>query len=273
MHNNLRIVSDNAADRATITTTPSAVAGLGVEHLGTEIRAEVCRFLSNTVQIVAVLDELQGVSCVAIPACNLSSRSRMRVRGYDAAEGGNERFDTGWRYAAPGVIGANWDPSQDLNINVFGDGQATVAMWFTLVAVRRLVIDIEDELREHIDISRLVIGRHWEPKYNPAYGAALGFEDASTNTRAESGDIRTDLGEIRRVLNLPMEAIDSTDRHRATGILRLGLGRRHFISVLPEHTDVSLEQDWMMYAVLRQLGDVSYFAPNLHQTNFQFQEW
>lgn len=273
MHNNLRIVSDNAADRATITTTPSAVAGLGVEHLGTEIRAEVCRVLANAVQIVVVLDALQAIGCVAIPACNLSSRATMRVRGYDAEVGGELRIDTDVQYAAPGVNLGHWDPSQNLNVNAFGDGPATVAAWFQHVPLRRIVIDIEDPLREYIDLSRLVIGRYWEPKYNPAYGAALGFEDSTTNTRAESGDIRTDLGTQHRILTLPMEWVDATDRHRVTGILRQGLGRRHFVSVTPDGSDVGLEQDYMLYGVLRQLGDVAYTAPTLHQTQFQFQEW
>lgn len=270
---NLRIVSENLADTATITTTPGAEIGLGVDFLKTDIKAEVCRVIDDAVQITAVLESVRGVACVALPACNLSSESTIRVRVYDEVSDGNLVVDTGVKYAAPGINIAYWNPSQDLNANVFGSHPATVAVWFELVAAGRVVIDIADPLRTYIDISRLVIGRYWEPKYNPGYGASLAFEDSTTTTRAASGDLRTERGTLHRVLTLPMEWVDAADRHRVSMLLRRGLGHRHFVSVMPGHSDVGLEQDWMLYGTLRQLSSVAYFAPGLHQTNFQFQEW
>lgn len=270
----MRIVSNNVADNATIAITPSPVAGMDVGNLKTENKHEICRVADNAATITVTLDKVQETGCVAFPSCNLSSRAKMRVRVYDELIGGDERHDSGFVYVAPGVNQWSWNPSQNLNINVFGDYPATVAMWHKHVATGRIVIDIEDELISHIDISRLVIGRYWEPIYCPAYGLSWGMDDSTTNTRSESGNIITDGGNSHRIFRLPMDAVDKRDRHRVTGLLRQGIGKRHFISVTPDNkNDVGFEQDFMMYGVLSNPGDIAYFAPGMHQTQFVFEEW
>lgn len=271
---NLRIVSDNAADRATLTTTPSAVTGLGVSHLRTDIKSQLCRVMGDTVQIVATWADAEPIGCVAIPSCSLSASAVIRVRCYADAAGTDEVYDSGELDAAPGVTLASWDFTQDINVNAFWGGPATVAVWLNNhVMAERVVIDITDPDASRIDIARLVVGRWFELTYQPAYGSAWGIEDTSSNTRAESGDIKTDAGTQHRSLSLDLGWVHAADRHRVAQIMRQGIGKRHFVATFPDAPDVGLEQDWMLYGVLRQPSDAAFFAPGLHQTVFQFQEW
>lgn len=266
----LRILSDNLADVATVTATPTPVVGLGLGNLKTDIKSQVCRFMSDTVEIEANWSEGQSIGCVGIPTCNLSQDSTIQVQVYDGLD---LVHDSGELYAAPGIILDNWDFTQELNINAFWDGPATVGVWFDHVYGDRVVVTINDPLVDHIDISRLVIGPYFEPVYNPAYGSSFGIEDLTRNTRAESGDIKTYSGTKHRVLTLDMGWVFKADRHRFAHIMRQGIGKRHFVSVNDGSAQVGKVQDWMLYGVLRQVADMAYIAPGLHQTQFQIQEW
>lgn len=266
----LKILSENIADSASITATPEPVEGLGIGNLKTDIKSQVCRFLSNSIEIVAEWAEGQSIGCVGIPSCNLSQDSLVQVLVYDEGE---LVHDSGELYAAPGIIMGNWDFTQDLNINAFWDGPSTVGVWFDHVYGNRVEIIISDPLVEYIDMSRLVIGPYFEPVYSPAYGSAFGIEDATRNTRAESGDIKTYEGSKHRVLTLDMAWVFKADRHRFAHVMREGIGKRHFVSAIDGVAQVGLTQDWMLYGVLSQTSNIAYLAPGLHQTQFQIQEW
>lgn len=268
----LRIVSDNAADRATLTATDAA-PGMGPEWLQTDIKDEACRILASEGAITATWPEPVGIDCVALPAWNGSSSSEIRVRVYAGPTGDEPAWDSDWTWAAPGPVLAHWDFHQPLNVNSFAYGATVTAVWVPNIAGRRVVIDLRDPERDFLDISRLVIGTAFIPRYSSSYGSGFGVLDTTTNTRAASGDIRTSAGPRRAVLNLDLNVIDAADRHLAARILRAGIGRRHFVAEVTQSPDVSLRQDYMLYGVLRSLSDMPFVAPGLHSTQYQFEEW
>lgn len=266
----LRIISNNVADQATLSAANTA-AGMGAEWLKTDIKDEACRINSGTGAIVATWLDRVGIDCVALPAWNGSSESKIRVRIYELTSGGTLLWDSSWQWAAPGPVMDNWDFHQPLNVNSFAYGATVTAVWVPNISGRRVVIDLQDPQRTFLDISRLVIGTAFTPRYSSSYGSSFGVQDMSSNSRAASGDIRTDTGPRNTTLNLDLNAIDEADRHMAARILREGVGRRHFVAEVVESDDVSLRQDYMLYGVLRALGDMPFIAPGLHAAQYQFE--
>lgn len=76
---NLRIIYDNAADRATL-SAPNAVANLGAAYLKTNIKSQVCRSTGKTLTINAAWATPEQIGGVALPFCNLSATATMRFR-------------------------------------------------------------------------------------------------------------------------------------------------------------------------------------------------
>ena len=77
--NHLRILTDNAADRATISVAGTA-AGMGADKLKTDIKGEVCRVLGTSCSITLAWASLETAGAVVIPASNLGPSSTIRAR-------------------------------------------------------------------------------------------------------------------------------------------------------------------------------------------------
>jgi hypothetical protein len=139
----LRIITNNVADTATITVANTA-SDMGASKLKTDIKGEVCRILSGTASIVLTWPTLETIGAVVIPASNLGPSSTIRVMAYLDSGGTTLLADTGVLWAAPGTVLENWDFSQDLNVNAFTDGiGAITACYFeSQVACRKMVINI-----------------------------------------------------------------------------------------------------------------------------------
>ena len=97
----MRIISDNAADRATLTAANTA-AGLGADNLKSDIKGQVCRVLASSASLVATWSANETVGAVVIPASNLQAASTIRVRAYSDTAGTTLLHDTGAKPAAPG---------------------------------------------------------------------------------------------------------------------------------------------------------------------------
>ena len=77
--NNMRILYDNAADRATVTASSTAGA-LVAANLLTDRKSEVWRATGSTASIYAVWPSGATMQAVALPFCNLSPTAMLRVR-------------------------------------------------------------------------------------------------------------------------------------------------------------------------------------------------
>ena len=268
----IRIITDNAADRATITVANTA-AGMGSDKLKTDIKGEVCRVLASSATITLIWPKLETVGAVVIPASNLGPSSTIRVRAYLDEAGTQLLADSGVKWAAPGTILENWDFSQALNVNAFTDGVAPITACYLpeQVACRRVVIDITNPDNTFIDMSRIITGGYHAPKYGASYGASIGVNDLTQNTRTASGDIKSDWGPRNSTLQFDLGWIDNTDRERVRQLISRGVGKFLFISLLAEHDDPVLERDYSVYGKPSQAGSMSFSAFNLHNTTFQIE--
>ena len=268
----LRIITDNAADRATITVANTA-AGMGSDKLKTDIKGEVCRVLASSATITLIWPKLETVGAVVIPASNLGPSSTIRVRAYLDEAGTQILADSGVKWAAPGTILENWDFSQALNVNAFTDGVAPITACYLpeQVACRRVVIDITNPDNTFIDMSRIITGGYHAPKYGASYGASIGVNDLTQNTRTASGDIKSDWGPRNSTLQFDLGWIDNIDRERVRQLISRGVGKFLFISLLAEHDDPVLERDYSIYGKPSQAGSISFSSFNLHNTTFQIE--
>lgn len=262
---NLTILAYNVADSATL-TVPSTAAGMGAANLKTDIKGEVCRVLANTATITVDWAALTTVNAVVIPASNLGPSSTIRVRAYLDAGGTTLLADTGVKYAAPGTVLQNWDFSQTLNVNSFSDGITAITACYLpeTVAVRKIVVNITNPDNTFIDISRLVIGNSQEFTYTADYGASVGILDMTKNSRAASGDIRSEWGPKAPTLEFDLTWVVDVDRPRLRQILGRGIGKFLFVSLLPEHGEPTLERDFSIYGKLTQPAGMSFAQYNLH---------
>lgn len=270
--NKLRLLTKNIADTATI-SVPSTVSGMPASNLKTDIKGEVCRILGSTASITLEWPALETVGVVAIPISNLGPSSTIRLRAYLDAGGTTLLEDTGEKFAAPGSILENWDFSQGLNVNAFTDGIGafTSCYFSSQVACRKLVIDINNPDGTFIDIPRLVVGGYQGVQYNADYGATIGTLDMTKNSRAASGDIKTDWGPKSNLLQFDLSWVSNADRERIRQMIARGVGSYIFMSLFPENPDPVLERDYCIYGKPVQPGSMSFSNYNLHSTNIQIE--
>lgn len=268
----LRILYDNAADRASLSAENTA-AGSGVANLKTDIKGQVCRVLGPTAQIVLSWSALTSVGAIVLPSTSLGPSSVIRVQAYaDAAE---EVLleDTGDRWAAPGAILANWGFTQPLNVNQFAYSfPPTTAVYLQQhQAVRRVVITLTDPAAAFIDMSRLIVGPYVSPKYNASYGQADGIVDMSKNSRAASGDLKTDIGPKARTMSFSLDHINDADRARVQQIVEMGIGRFMFVSLTPESSDPVREREKSIYGKLSQPSSMRWTYHATHSAEFSIE--
>ena len=268
----LRILTDNAADRATISVAGTA-AGMGADKLKTDIKGEVCRVLSGTASVVLTWPTLETIGAVVIPASNLGPSSTIRVRAYSDVAGTTLLSDTGEKWAAPGPIFENEDFTQPLNVNLFAEGTAPITACYLPQheAVRRIVIDLSDPAATFIDLSRLIVGGYHQPECAPSYGAQVGTSDMTKNTRAASGDIKSDWGPRASTMQFDLSWIGEQDRERIRQLIARGIGKFMFISLLAEDVDPVLERDYSIYGKLSQPGNMAYAFYRMHSSQFQIE--
>ena len=267
----LRILVDNAADRATISAADTA-AGMGVDALKTDFKSEACRILSSTGTIELTWPTVEGVGVIVIPASNLTASSTIRARAYSDEAGTVLLEDTGVKFAAPGALLGNWDFSQPLNVNSFNNETYITALYFNeQQPCRKLVIDLDNDTEAFIDIARLVVGVYQQFAYNAGWGVAMGLTDMTQVTRNASGDIRADWGPKSNTLTFDLKWVVASERAFLQQLVRLGVGRSIFVSLLPENDDPVAERDYSCYGKQLQTSRVVRDNFAHHSTQIQLE--
>lgn len=265
---NLRILHDNAADRALLTASSQAGA-LGPANLQRDSKSAVLRATGTVQTITATWPTQEAIACVALIFTNLTSSARMRVRGY-ATPDGELVLDTGSIFPCPaavhgsfpwGVLPLGWNAYKSGGANTWArGGGADGVTWFAPVRVRQLVIDVSAPQSPdgYVEISRLVAGDYWSPECNAEYGAQLQMQDSSEDYRTAAGDLKTAMGTSSDKLSIQLAHLTPLDRARFMRILReSGKGRAMLFSLFPENPDPLLEQDHMLYGKASNLDAVA----------------
>ena len=254
--NNLRIIYDNAADRATITASSEASASLGVVNLKSDTKARVWRSTGTSATLTATWSSSETVAGAFLPFCNLTALATMRLRGFAEVADAAPLFDTGAIPACPGQIMGLWEwGGRALGSNAFAYGGGTYGrVWVPVPgAIKELVIDIEDPDNPlgYVEASRLVCGAYWSPEYNASVGASITPVDTSTHFRNAAGDLLTDAGTKHRSQVFDLSTMSASDRAMLWSIVRgNGMPKPMLFSLYPDHEDSALEQAHQMYCKL-----------------------
>ena len=266
---NLRIIHDNAADRAVLTAS-SQVGALGPANLQRDAKSAVLRAVGTAQIITATWPTQESIACVALILTNMTSSARMRVRGYAQPGDTVPVLDTGSIFPCPaavhgtypwGVLPLGWNAYKSGGANTWArGGGADGVAWFAPVRVRKLVIEVSapQSPEGYLEISRLVVGNYWSPEHNAEYGAQLQLQDASEDYRTSAGDLKTQIRPTSDKLSINLAHLTPTDRARFMRILREnGKGKAMLFSLFPENPDPLLEQDHMLYGKASNIDAVA----------------
>lgn len=256
---NLRLIHDNAADRATSLAASTTSGALVAANLQNDFKGQVHRSTGTSVSYTLTWTNGETVGGVALPATNLSASATIRVRLYSDTGGSTLIADSGAVYACPGLNLGLWNWSMPLNGNAFAYGGASKsAVWFDeQVFARRCVIDLVDtgNTAGYIDCARLVVGAYWEPERNASYGAQVAVLDSTNTSRNDAGDNLSDRGNLHDAMSLDLKSVSEIDRARLMQIMRnAGAARNVFLSLLPAWADAAAEQDHMIYGKRSNAG-------------------
>lgn len=275
---NLRIVYDNAVDRAVLTA--SSTAGmLAVDCLRSDTKASVWRSASPSATLTATWDRQEQTGCVALPFCNLTAGATLRVRAYAEPSDTVPLFDTGpvaacaysslgmwdWGVLPLGMNAYSHVLAEDngllagVNAYAYGGG-AYGCVWTPRLWARKVVIDIADPDNPagYVEAARLVAGGYWSPAVNADYGASATPQDSSTQTRTDAGELRTERGPRSNRIALSMGSLEPADRAAFWRLMRSnGLSRPMFFSLFPESDDPELEQAHQVYGKLAAMAAVT----------------
>jgi hypothetical protein len=246
---NLRIVSDNAARRSTLTA--STTAGLmAVANLLTDKKSDVWRATATSATITGNLAVAEILSTGHLAHCNLSPTTTWSWRLYSGANGtGTLLLNTGSVLAcpAPARKPAGWTAAQAASAYAYGGG-AHARIWFEPTSAMSYVIDIVDtnNLQGYIEAATLVVGAYWSPTYN-ATAASMTAEDTTQTYDNAAGDEMADAGTIRRRVPIDLSFMPEVDRAKFVGILMNSRAYPILLSVFPESPDLALERDHAVY--------------------------
>lgn len=257
---NLRIISDNAADRSTVTASTSAGA-LVASNLLNDEKTSVWRATDTTASLTLTAPANEVAAGVHLPFCNLSPTATIRVRLYSDPARTALVLDTGTVPACPAAARTlrGWTDAQAASAYAYGGG-GHARVWFAQTAWRGAVIDIVDagNLQGYIEAARLIIGPYWSAAYNADFGAPLTMHDMSKPYRTDSGSLRTDISYRYRKLDVSLNNLSAADRATLIQILiSVGTSYPVLLSLHPGVGDVELERDHTLYGKFPRISALS----------------
>lgn len=254
---NLRILYNNISSTATISSGNEAV-NFPPSNTKLDTKGSVWRSLTSSTFLQLFWNQVQSIQCVVLPFNNLSSAATIRVRVYSDLAGNTLEFDSG-------VLQANktsperWGPTESgVNTYSYGGGNYTT-VWTPLITnATRVLIDLVDtgNPQGYLEVSRVLCGTYWSPAYNTEFGVEVGYVDASSHDRSQSGNLLTDVGTLHKTLSFSLSYLTQMDKDKLMLILR-HTGKRLplFVSLFPESTD---EQAYEIYGKLSDSPTISH---------------
>lgn len=309
---NLRIIYQNQADLAATTITASSTqsSSTTISNLKADTKSLVWRTSPTTVgstqvkgNLIVDLGSAKAISGVVLAFTNLnSSTATIRVRGYNVAPAhgstvgsdqinypainasvSNTVFDTDAVLCCPwNTMGiSDWGTNPVGSSNYSYGGGTYARVWFNSSTVRYLSVEITDNYTtsaagRYIEVSRLIVGSYWTPKYNLAYGVSAGIKDMSEHVRTESGDLLTARGPKYQCINFNLEWLSLSDRQEMSKILIMnGISRPLLVSLFPEGASVEeyeRERAHQIYGKLTQLSQLTYNNPFMYSIPLDIEE-
>jgi hypothetical protein len=275
---NLRIITDNAADRGVVSVpTGGTSGGMVAAFLQTDKKSEWHRSTARTVVYRTIWANGETVQGAGLPAISITSEATMRWRLWSDVAQTNLIGDTGVLDACPGLDMSDWDWDGELNGNAFPFGLlAKTAMWFpNALFARASEIEVADVTNPvaYLDNARQVIGPVWTPSKGASFGAQRVLNDATVNSRNDAQDLLSDIAGKNEGVVLDLKLMPEGDRARLFGLFRsAGVSRNLFMSLMPDQGMNILEQDGLFYGK-RKNAPVGFDMVAAYSNRFEGEGW
>lgn len=275
---NIRIIHDDAAERAEITLFnqfDTAAGSLPPNSLKSNTKSLVHRSTGTSVTYQLTWSTAETIGGVILPAVNLSSLATIRVFG-----GG---LDSGTIPACPNTPLDSYPGVKNVNSFPYG-GFSKVAVWFganvSIPAGTVFRISLNDTNKAtkgypaYIDCSRIVCGSYWEPSFNVSKNSlSLAIEDTTQISRSDAGDLIADRGTINEKLSFNFDVLSKTDKEELVKILRnVGTYRNIAVSIIPGYNNSRDEQDYIIYGK-KDASSIDYIVHNYYSSSFSITGW
>jgi hypothetical protein len=245
---NLRVIYDNAADRATLSSTATAT-GLDVTKLTTDLKSDVCRSTTTSLTVTATWTTAETIGGVMFAFTNCTDNATITVNAYTNSGDTTPVYSTSVTASSGGV-------ATNRGVNYFAYGGGIYARcWFAQrVTVQKLVITISDagNTQGYVEAGRLIVGNYWESVVGAEQGnTSMTMNDMSEQSRTYSGDMRVTVKPRFRKQSISMPSLDANDRAALWSILyNNGMVKPVFLSLFPDNTEAKKEQAHMLYGRL-----------------------
>lgn len=301
--NNLRVVYNNLVDLNATTITASSSQGsnpttnMKLDAKGSTWRSTGIVTPATTVAVAILVDlgSSQSINSVVMPFTNLnSSTASMTITGYSVAptltdSGGQGGATGGTLTTSFNAVCCPWNSlsltawgTNPIASNIYAYGGGTYARVWTTgtpITARWILIQISDNYTtsaagRYIEISRLVLGTYWSPKYNTGYGMTNTIKDLSVHERTESGDLVTQRGPRFAALTFDLKWLEPADRVILSKImLGNGMPKPLLISLFPDNSaNWEMERAHQIYGKLMSMPGVSYSMLDIYSTQFDVEE-
>jgi hypothetical protein len=236
--NNLRIVANNAAQQVNGSQTAKSLNDYKSQYdTGTGFTITTGP-LTGPVAIIAVLADSLGPVTMTVSGQTATTETTTTSFGTSKVGYGGTKYVAKYFTTAPGTTS------------------------FTVT------------FSESVKVSRFIVGNYWSPKYNTGYGVQVGFEDASTTERLQSGDLYTTVAPRNKTLQFDLQYMDESDKFQLFDLYRsLGKTRSIFVSVFPEDSDQAKTQMYSVYGKFNALGNISYVMYSMYSSSLQLEEF
>jgi len=271
---NVRIIYNNIADTATITSTyTNPNANFAIDNVKNIKKTSVHRSLSGLITYTLNWATDQTVSAVALPATNLIDGYFITVTLYNAAGG---------VIATSGAVTAAKDrtviTSSTYNSTHFPYiGATKTSVWFNTeyANVRKvdILITYPADGGSYIDCARIVCGTYWESGRQVSNGITLGLTDNSIVTTSRTGDVYVDRRYVNETMQFQLQYLNDTDRRKLLQIMRTcGSNGLMYVCVFPDNTNPEVTQTYSIYG-RAQDNNLEYAMFNLYNRSVTINSW
>jgi hypothetical protein len=267
MSKNLRIIHTNSADIATLTATTS-VGDYIVNNVKKDGKSLTWRSASGISSILGTWESPQSISCLVLPYTNLTTTAQIRLRLYSDTNNTLLIYDSGILSNTVMLHGNTL-----IEDYAYGGGSC-ISIYFTKVNnCRSFTLDIISSAQDYIEVSRVILGEYWSPKYNTEFGISVELQDTSTELRTESGDLIAEAAPTNKVINFSLNYMEKEDRDALLGIARnAGKYRSIYVSIFPEDEDKNKECLHQVYGRLVQNVTITHPMYTIYSTSLSIQE-
>lgn len=154
--------------------------------------------------------------------------------------------------------------------NVAHGGVKYTTVYLTVGATTSFTVSFNKTVK----VSRFIIGKYWTPTHNMGYGITVGYNEATTIERLQSGDQYVVKLPKSKTLQFELQYLNESDKFQLFDIVRVvGRSGLVFVSAFPQDTFQDKEQMYCIYGRFGSLPNISHTTYTMYSSTIQLEEF